>query len=112
MKELYRLNIRFDLTKPNERRVYEALQSYDRQKHGSINSLAIKAIGNYLERLERPYLCDFTLDDVRSVVRDELRDIELAPQAPSAPAKPPTEMSEEERRENDRNVLAALDLFS
>ena len=111
MKELYRLNIRFDLQKPNERRVYEALQNYDREKNGSINSLAIKAIGNYLDRMERPYLCDFTLDDVRSVVRDELRDIEIAPQVPSTPTKPMAEMSEEERRENDKNVLAALELF-
>jgi hypothetical protein len=111
MKEYYRLNLRFDQNDPEERRISEALKSLDREKHGSINSFAVRAIGEALERIGRPYQCDFTLEDVRAVVREELSDIDFSPRQPELKPKMPAEMTEEERLENDRNVLESLMLF-
>lgn len=108
----YRLNLRFDLTDPEQKRIVEELRSIDRKEHGSINSFAIKAIGESLDRLLRPRRFDFTLDDVRALFREELRDMDFAPREQTSAFTPPAEMTEEERAENDRNVLETLDMFS
>lgn len=80
-------------------------------KHCSINSFAVKAIGEYLDRLLRHREHDFTLDDIRALFREELRDMDFAPSEQASAFIPPAEMTEEERAENDRNVLETLDMF-
>lgn len=107
----YRLNIRFDLNDPGQKRIADELRGLDRKEHGSINSLAVKAIGEYLDRLLRPRRFDFTLEDVRALFREELRDMDFAPREQAPSFIPPAEMTEEERAKNDRNVLETLDMF-
>ena len=107
----YRLNIRFDLTDPEQKRIADELRRLDRREHGSINSFAVKAIGEYLDRLLRPSEHDFTLDDIRALFREELRDMDFAPRRQAPSFIPPAEMTEEERAENDRSVLETLDMF-
>lgn len=107
----YRLNIRFDLNDPGQKRIADELRGLDRKEHGSINSLAVKAIGEHLDRLLRPREHDFTLDDIRALFREELRDMDFAPRRQAPSFIPPAEMAEEERAENDRNVLETLDMF-
>ncbi len=80
-------------------------------KHCSINSLAAKAIGEHLDRLLRPREHDFTLDNIRALFREELRDMDFALRKQASAFTPPADMTEEERAENDRNVLETLDMF-
>ncbi|MBO6060551.1 MAG: hypothetical protein J6P98_00345 [Clostridia bacterium] len=81
-------------------------------KHCSINSFAVKAIGEHLDRLLRPREHDFTLDDIRTLFREELRDMDFAPREQTSAFIPPADMTEEEKEANDRNVLETLDMFS
>ena len=112
MKDSHRISVRFDLSDPNQRKVYEALHEIDRQEHGSMSAFAIKAIGEYLDRLSNHGRFDFTLDDVRALFREEIRELDLAPREAAPAFTPPAEMTDEQRKENDRNVLETLDMFT
>lgn len=46
-------NIRFNLTKADDRRVWEYLQSMDRSKHKSYSRAVISAINEYFEREQK-----------------------------------------------------------
>ena len=80
-------------------------------EHCSINSFAVKAIGEHLDRLLRPREHDFTLDDIRALFRDELRDMDFAPRRQAPSFIPPVDMTEEEKETNDSSVLETLDMF-
>ena len=112
MKDSHRISVRFDLLDPNQRKVYEARHEIDRTEHGSMSAFAIKAIGEYLDRLSNHGRFDFTLDDVRALFREEIRELDLAPREAAPAFTPPAEMTEEQSRENDRNVLETLDMFT
>lgn len=112
MKDSRRISVRFDLSDPIQRKVYEALHEIDRTEHGSMSAFAIKAIGEYLDRLSDRGRFDFTLEDVRELFREELRDMDFAPREQAPSFIPPAEMTEEQRKENDRNVLETLDMFT
>ena len=112
MKDSHRISVRFDLSDPNQRKVYEALHDIDRVEHGSMSAFAITAIGEYLDRLSYNGRFDFTLDDIRDMFREEIRELDLAPREAAPAFTPPAEMTEEQRRENDRNVLETLDMFT
>ncbi|MCR5610330.1 MAG: hypothetical protein K6F68_00650 [Clostridiales bacterium] len=112
MKDSHRISVRFDLSDPKQRKVYEALHEIDRAEHGSMSAFAIKAIGEYLDRLSYNGRFDFTLDDIRALFREEIRELDIAPREVEPSFTPPAEMTEEQRRENDRNVLKTLDMFT
>ncbi len=112
MKDSRRISVRFDLSDPIQRKVYEALHEIDRTEHGSMSAFAIKAIGEYLDRLSYNGRFDFTLDDIRALFREEIRELDLAPREAAPAFTPPAEMTDEERQENDRNVLETLDIFT
>ena len=112
MKDSRRISVRFDLSDPIQRKVYEALHEIDRTEHGSMSAFAIKAIGEYLDRLSYPGRFDFSLEDVRALFREEIRELDLAPREAAPAFTPPAEMTEEQRKENDRNVLETLDMFT
>ena len=105
----YRLNIRFDLTDEKQRQIAEALQKLDRKKHKSINAFAVKAIGDYLERLENSD--DLSLEAIRAVFREELQSISFVGPAPAEKIKFDTSLTNEQKEENDASVLSALDMF-
>ena len=112
MKDSHRISVRFDLSDPIQRKVYEALHEIDRTEHGSMSAFAIKAIGEYLDRLSYNGRFDFTLDDIRALFREEIRELDIAPREVEPSFASPTEMTEEQRQENDRNVLETLDMFT
>ena len=112
MKDSHRISVRFNLSDPNQRKVYEALHEIDRQEHGSMSAFAIKAIGEYLDRLSGRGRFDFSLDDLRDMFREEIRELDLAPREAEPSFTPPAEMTEEQRKENDRTVLETLDMFT
>ena len=80
-------------------------------KQCSINSFAVKAIGEYLDRLLRPREHDFTLNDIRALFREELREMDFAPREQASAFTPPADMTEEEKEADDRSVLETLDMF-
>ena len=80
-------------------------------KHCSINSIAVKAIGEHLDRLLRPREHDFTLDDIRALFREDLRDMDFAPMEQAPSFMPPADMTEAEKETNDRSVLETLNMF-
>ena len=112
MKDSHRISVRFNLSDSNQRKVYEALHEIDRQEHGSMSAFAIKTIGEYLDRLSYPGRFDFSLEDVRALFREEIRELDIAPREATSTLTPPAEMTEEQRKENDRNVLETLDMFT
>ncbi|MBR5718587.1 MAG: hypothetical protein IKX16_06180, partial [Clostridia bacterium] len=71
-----------------------------------------EAIGEYLDRLSYNGRFDFTLDDIRALFREEIRELDIAPREAAPAFTPPAEMTEEQRQENDRNVLETLDMFT
>ena len=112
MKDSHRISVRFNLSDSNQRKVYEALHEIDRQEHGSMSAFAIKAIGEYLDRLSYLGRFDFNLEDVRALFREEIQELDIAPREVEPSFTPPAEMTDEERQENDRNVLETLDMFT
>ena len=80
-------------------------------KHCSINSIAVRAIGEHLDRLLCPRRFDFTLEDVRTLFREELRDMDFAPREQTSAFTPPADMTEGKKEAIDRSVLETLDMF-
>ena len=62
--EIYRLNIRFDLTDESQRSIAERLQALDRKQYGSINKFIIAAIGQAFDSNDSSTL---TAEEVRSI---------------------------------------------
>ena len=85
MKNVYRLNVRFDCTDTEQKELVEKLQNLDRLQHGSINSFVIEAIRERFESAEQTQILTETL---RQVLREELRGmtLEVPPQKSAAEA--------------------------
>ena len=55
----------------------------------------------------------FSLDDIRAMFREELKSVSFVSSTPSSgPVKLDTELTEEEKEANVKNVLSALDMFN
>ena len=67
MKNVYRLNVRFDCTDTEQKELVEKLQSL---QYGSINSFVIEAIRERFESAEQTHILTETL---RQVLREELQ---------------------------------------
>ena len=67
MKNVYRLNVRFDCTDTKQKELVEKLKSL---QHGSINSFVIEAIRERFESAEQTQILTETL---RQVLREELQ---------------------------------------
>ena len=67
MKNVYRLNVRFDCTDTEQKELVEKLQSL---QHCSINSFVIEAIRERFESAEQTQILTETL---RQVLREELQ---------------------------------------
>ena len=71
MKNLYRLTVRFNLDDEDERRTADYLRNLDKDKYGPLNGFVIKAVESYIHGLENFGGNNFTLEDVRRVIREE-----------------------------------------
>ena len=80
MKNVYRLNVRFDCSDTVQKKLVEKLKSL---QHGSINSFVIEAIRERFESAEQMQILTETL---RQVLREELRGmtLEVPPQSNAA----------------------------
>ena len=72
----YRINVRFDLDKPMEANAAQYLQSLDK----SHNAFMVTAVLNEMQR--QSSASSFLLEDIRQVIREELREVSFAAAPP------------------------------
>ena len=99
MKNVYRLNVRFDLDNPEERKVVEYLNAYDGK---SRNRFIVCAVMDAIHRTDGR---DFTLTDIQMMFREELQAASIA--LPAAPMETSEEVAENEMQ----NVLDTLEML-
>ena len=106
--EIYRLNIRFDLTDESQRSIAERLQALDRKQYGSINKFIIAAIDKAFDSSASDTL---TAEEIRSIIREELQEVAfVSVQPPQTQTTQPT-LTEEEQAANEQSVLDDLKMF-
>ena len=95
----YRINVRFHDDNEAERRAAEYLKTL----HRSRNQFVVDAV---LARMDDTKL----LDNIRQIFRDEVVPLSISPVQPVHQTVS-TELAEEQKEENRKNVLADLDMF-
>ena len=99
MKNVYRLNVRFDLDDPVEREAAEFLNAYDGKSRNRF------IVGAVMDAIHRNDGRDFTLADIQMMFREELQAVSIA--SPAAPMETSEEVAENEMQ----NVLDTLEMF-
>ena len=100
-----RLTIRLDPLDSREKAILSYLDSLDKRKHKSVNGFVIDALEHYISFLSGGN--DQLLENIRQIFREEVR-IPTVPQ-PTQTSKWSPQLSEEESKENEQNVLDVLD---
>jgi hypothetical protein len=106
-KDVYRLNVRFDLHNAEEAEAVCFLKELSETDCKSRNRFIVNAVLEQLRRQGKSY--DFSLDDIRQVFKEELQGLSVA-----TPAVLPAEeqsLSEEQKAANAASVLSALEMF-
>ena len=104
----YRINVRFNLEDEAQRRTAEFLDTLDREKYGSRNAFAVKAICAYVNELQNGNPNARLLEDIRQLF------LELAPALPSSPAElcqPKTLTIELTEAQKQKQASAALEFL-
>ena len=99
MKNVYRLNVRFDLDDPEECEVVEYLNAYDGKSRNRF------IVGAVMDAIHRNDGHNFTLADIQMMFSEELQAVSIA--SPAAPAEDSEEATENEMQ----NVLDTLEMF-
>ncbi len=103
---VYRINLRFDLDNERERMAAEYLQQLPQRGKITRNRFAVDALCAYISRVEqddKPLIESF-----RQMLREEIGSASFTPTIPAVQAVD-TELTEEQKEENRRNVLQDLD---
>ena len=103
---VYRINLRFDLDDERERMAAEYLQQFPQRGKTTRNRFAVDALCAYISRIEqddKPLL-----ESIRLLLREEFSGMSIASADPSVQTVN-TELTEEQKEENRRNVLQDLD---
>ena len=95
----YRINVRFHDDNEEERRAAE----YLKRLHRSRNQFVVDAV---LARMDDTKL----LDNIRQIFREEISSVSIATTIPVVQTVN-TELTEEQKEENRKNVLTDLDMF-
>ena len=106
-KNVYRLNLRFDLRNAEEAEAVRFLQELSDTDRKSRNRFIVNAVLEQIRWQGKSY--DFSLDDIRQVFKEELQGLCIA-----TPAVLPAEeqsLSEEQKAANAASVLSALEMF-
>ena len=103
---VYRINLRFDLDDDRERMAAEYLQQFPQRGKTTRNRFAVDALCAYISRIEqddRPLL-----ESIRQMLREEISSATITPTIPAVQSVN-SELTEEQKEENRRNVLQDLD---
>ena len=103
-KDVYRLNVRFDLNNTEEADAVHFLQGLSETDRKSRNKFIVTAVLEQIHRQGRSY--DFSLEDIRQVFKEELQGMSV-----TVPLALPAEKDEEQKAANAANVLSALEMF-
>lgn len=107
MSNSYRLNVRFELDDADDRNVADYLNGLGKAQAKS--RFLIEAAIHYLKSKDGKR--DFTLDDIRQVFREELSEASFVQPVSAEYGKADTELTEEQKAENESSVLSDLDAF-
>ncbi len=103
-KNVYRLNVRFDLNNAEEADAVHFLQGLSETDLKSRNKFIVTAVLEQTRRQGKSY--DFSLEDIRQIIKEELQGLPVA-----ASVALPAEKDEEQKAANAANVLSALEMF-
>ena len=109
MKSSYRINVRFDLRKEREKDAADYLVKLSEKGGGTRNRFIIDAVIQAIQRQQSG--TGFTLDDIRAAVREELKSVSFISTPTEEQPSISTELTEEEKKETEANVLSALAMF-
>ena len=105
----YRLNVRFNLDNDAEMRAVEYLQHISKNNKKSMNGFIVEAV---IEKIKsQKAFRDFSLEDIRTVIREELQDMSFISSEQIKAKTMNTELTEEQKAENEKNVLSDLEMF-
>ena len=106
-KDIYRLNVRFDLNNAEEAEAAAFLQRLSETDRKSRNRFIVNAVMQQIHRQDKVY--DFSLDDIRQVFKEELQGLSVSTPV-ALPAEKET-VSEDQKAANAASVLSALEMF-
>ena len=104
-----RLNVRFNLDNPDEKNANDFLEALTQSSKQSRNKFIVEAVIEKIRFQNNPR--DFTLEDIRAVLREELQDVSFVSSAQPSVQKVDTELTEEQKEKNDAEALSFLENF-
>ena len=107
----YRINVRFSLEDEAQRRAAEFLEELDRDKYGSRNAFAVKAICAYVDELQNGNPNARLLEDIRQLFLELASAFPPSPVGPSQPKTLVTELTEEQKQKQASAALEFLKGF-
>lgn len=115
MSQMFRTTLRLDPNKPQERRAAEILRSMRREHGLAYGTMIAPAVIAYYDNPLARGLFDKTDDELRSIireaVREELAKMTLMPMSQPHPAEQAQEMPEESHEPDDDELDDVFDCF-
>ena len=100
----YRINVRFHTDVPAEKKAAEYLQTLNKSR----NKFIVDAVIAYMNKESSDN--ETLLESIRQIFREEVQTVAVVSAPPAAVAATP-ELTEEQKAENAKNVLADLEMF-
>ena len=100
----YRINVRFHTDVPAEKKAAEYLQALNKSR----NKFIVDAVIAYVNKESNDN--ETLLESIRQIFREEVQTVAMVSVPPIAVAVT-TELTEEQKAENAKNVLADLEMF-
>ena len=104
-----RLNVRFNLDNPDEKNANDFLEALSQNSKHSRNKFIVEAVIEKIRFQNNPR--DFTLEDIRAVIREELQDVSFVSSAQPLVQTVDTELTEEEKLKNNAAAVSFLENF-
>ena len=109
MNDVYRINVRFDLANEKEARAAEHLRELKENGGKSRNRFIVDAI---IKEIESKHDRCFTHDELRRIIREELKTVSLARAEPEKKTAPLNkELNEEQKAKTAASALSFLSNF-
>ncbi len=100
----YRINVRFHTDVPAEKKAAEYLQTLSKSR----NKFIVDAVIAYMNKESTDN--ETLLENIRQIFREEVHTVAVVSASPTAIVAT-TELTEEQKAENAKNVLADLEMF-
>ena len=100
----YRINVRFHDNVPAEKKAAEYLQTLNKSR----NKFIVDAVIAYMNKESADN--ETLLESIRQIFREEVQTVAVV-SAPSTSVAATAELTEEQKAENAKNVLADLEMF-